>query len=458
MLLEAVQACPDMPELYNTLGLAYDFGNRYDEAQAAYHRAVALAPRNAAFRNNLAASYFRSGKQTAGVAELRRVLESDPDNRTANLNLGSFYLHRKQYPRAVRYFRAAQVERSEDPLALLELTRAYFGAGRAQEARQFAARISRLAGQDARVHFSLGLLLAENGEYRLAADQFEAIPSPERDSSANLNLGMACSKLRQFSSARLAYEEAIRRDPSGPDAYLHLGLDESASGNHGAALDWIAQAHKRAPERSDVSYALAEELIRTRNFDGARALLSTALTRTADDAGLREAWGDLFLNQRRPGDAAPAYLQCLRSEPRRVSARLSLARAYSEMHQSEKAASELRQILSVDSGNAEAKAQLGRLSLEVGQPDAALKWIREALSADPNNASANESLAMLMERQGRPAEARLALEKLVKIAPNNPRFHYLLGRVLSRLQQPEAAKAEFEISRKLGGVGAGGRE
>jgi len=350
------------------------------------------------------------------------------------------------------------VDRSEDPIAILEVPGAYFGAGQAQPARAVAARISQLAGQDARIHFSLGLLLAEHNEYGLAAQQFEAIPAPQRDAAANLNLGMAYSKLRQFAGAHKAYQEAIRLDPSGPDAYLHLGLDASLAGNHEAALDWIGQAHKRAPERPDVSYALAEEWIRTRNFENARTLLSTALDRTADAAGLREAWRDLFLAQHRPEEAAQAYLRCLRSDPRRHSARLSVARAYSELHQNEKAASELRAILRIDPANSEAKARLGRLALEASQPDTAMKWIRQALSVDPNNATANEDLATLMERQGKPAEARPVLERLVRIDPNNPRFHYLLGRVLSKLQQPEAAKAEFEASKKLGGVQSDRRE
>ena len=34
VLLEAAQACPAVPEIHNMLGLAYDFGSQYNDAQA----------------------------------------------------------------------------------------------------------------------------------------------------------------------------------------------------------------------------------------------------------------------------------------------------------------------------------------------------------------------------------------------------------------------------------------
>jgi tetratricopeptide (TPR) repeat protein len=451
LLLSAATVCSNVAEIFDTLGLAYDFDGHLAQAQAAYRKAISISPRTAGFHNNLAASLLRSGNQATGINEFRKALEIDPANKTANLNLGSLYLASKQYELAVRCFQAAQVERSQDPAALLELTGAYFGAGNARAGRNTAERLARIPGLPPAGHFSLGLQLAAHGEYDLAAQQFAAIPASDRDVAADLNLGMAYSKLKRFQEARQAYDDALRQDPSNPDAFLHIGLDAAATGqgHDGAALDWVTQAHAKAPERPDISCALAQELIRAGNFEQAQALLESALADHPDEPGLREAQGNLLLREGRPGEAVEAYLQSLRSEPRRVSARVSLASAYQRLRQSDKATSELEQVLRIDPQNAAAKAQLGHLALDAGQQDAASQWIKRALAADPDNLIANQDMAVLLERAGKPDQAQVILERLANLDPRNSQIHYLLGRVLAQLRRPEEAKAEFELSKKL---------
>lgn len=449
LLVNAARACPNVAEVFDTLGLAYDLGGHFTEGQAAHRKAIAINPRNAGFHNNLAANLLRSGNQATGITEFRKALVIDPVNKTANLNLGSLYLANKKYEFALRCFQAAQVERLQDPVALLELTGAYFGVGNRRAARESAKRIASISGFEPAMHFSLGLLLAEHGEYELAAQQFAAIPAPDRDAASDLNLGMAYSNLRRFQEARAAYENALRRDPSNPDSYYHIGLDAAAAGDHGAALDWIAQAHTKGPDRADISGALAVELTRVGNFERASDLLAYALADHPSDPALLEAEGDLLLQEGHPQEAVAAYLQSLKSEPRRVSARVSLALAYERLRQSDHAMSELQQVLSIDPQNAPAKAQLGHLALEAGQQEAASKWIKQALATDPNNVTANRDMAILLERAGHLGEAQTILEKLVKLNPKNPQFHYLLGRVLAQLRKPEEAKAEFELSKRL---------
>src|SRR5712692_1528650 len=179
LLVTASRRCPDVAEIFDTLGLAYDFDGHPSEAQTAYRKAMSINPRTAGFHNNLAASLLRSGNQAAGMKEFQKALGIDPTNKTANLNLGSLYLATKQYESALRCLQAAQVEQSQDPVALLELTGAYFGAGDARAARDTAGRLAKIPSLQPAVHFSLGLELAAHGEYELAAQQFVAISGPD---------------------------------------------------------------------------------------------------------------------------------------------------------------------------------------------------------------------------------------------------------------------------------------
>ncbi|MGC1906096.1 MAG: tetratricopeptide repeat protein [Candidatus Acidiferrum sp.] len=449
ILVEVGQRCPNVPEMFNSLGLAYDSESRYDEARAAFEQATRLEPKNASFHNNLAASFFRSGKQGSGIAEFEKALELDARNSTARLNLAGIYLEKKQYRRALSYLDTAEIRQSQDPVLLLALTEAYYGAAQTQPARETALRLAHLPGLESKVHFSLGLVLAEHGEYQLAAGQFEAIPAGERDVATEMNLGMAYTRLKNFEAARAAYENAIRMDPRDPEPYYHVGIAESALGKHDAAVDWMTQAHNLASSRPDISLALVEELIHTRNYEQARTVLTVATAAHPNDPSLREALGDLFAAQGQRNDAVKTYQECLQLNQRSVSARLSLARVYEEMGQTENARAALAEVLKLSSRNANAEAQLGRLAFEAGHEEEASSLIKRALAHDPNDLLANEYHARLQLRDGQLSEARQTLERLVQLDPQSSRLHLLLGRVLARLNRPAEAEKEFELSKNL---------
>src|SRR6201987_455230 len=112
LLVEAGPRCPNVPEMFNSLGLAYDSEGKYDEARAAFEQAARLEPTSASFHNNLAASFIRSGKQARGIAEFERALEVDSRNSTARVNLASVYLGEKQYRRALSYLDTAEIRQS----------------------------------------------------------------------------------------------------------------------------------------------------------------------------------------------------------------------------------------------------------------------------------------------------------------------------------------------------------
>ncbi len=449
LLRRSSVACAKDGELFDTLGLAYAFDHHFDQAQAAYEKALALEPNNVIFRNNLASSYIQAGQRAKGMAEMERVLKTDPHNLTANANMGMLYMGEEQYPLAVRSFEAAGAAHSTDAVLVMELSAAYFGAGNAEAGLRTAQQASHLAGTNARIHYSLAVILAQSGEYPQALDEFRFIPAADLDATAHLNLGMTLSKLHRYDEARKAYTDAIRQNPSDPEAYLHIGVDAAAAGDMASAVDWLTQAHDKAPERTEISAALAEVLINTRNFESARSVLGEALRTEPDEPALQEALGDLDLNQDNFSEAAEAYERVIKAVPGDAHAQLALVKCHLGLNQTDEAEKELGAILAADPDNSEAMALRGRLALTVNQPDIALDWIHRALASDPHNLTANEDYASLMLKSGKPEEARTTLAKLVEWSPANPRYHYLLGQALEKTGDSAGAQKEFETSQKL---------
>ena len=449
LLAGAARECPKTAAIFDALGLSYDFQGHSKQAQSAFHQAIALDAKVAGFHDNLAASLIRSGSASAGIAEFHKALALEPSNQTANLNLAALSLAAKRYGAALRFLKAAHADSSQDPSVLLQLVECYFATGDSKAGGDTARHLASFPELEPAIRFSLGLQLAEHGDYELAAPQFAAIPPADRDVAADLNLGMAYSKLGRFAEARAAYDAALRLDPSNPEAFLHIGLDVAQTGDENAALDWMTQASGKAPGRVDIECALVQQLIRVGNFERAQDLLAQALASHKNDPDLSETQGDLLLREGHPDQAAEVYRELLVAQPRRASARISLAKAYQQLQQNDRARHELETALRADTGSAEARAQLGHLELASGRQDAAEEAIKQALAADPSNLTANEDRAVLLVRAGRFSEAESLLHRLAKLDPRNPQIHYQLGKVLAQLQRPDEAQAEFGLSKEL---------
>src|SRR5579885_1807868 len=248
MIRSALAKGPRNAQAYSLLGISYDQQNLYPEAEKAYHKAIALDPNWAGFHNNLAASYLHAGKTTEAIAEFQKALRLDPQNHLAGLNLADYYLNRSDYARSLRYFRQAGADHSQDPAVLFGLAKAYFGARQPQSGLEIAEKLSRLAGADSKVHFSIGLLLAENGRYGEAIRELQAIPPGERDFAVYQNLGLAYVKSGKASEAEGAFEEAMRLNPASPEPYWGLGQIFFSTHRLEQGIYWLSQAHQRAPQ------------------------------------------------------------------------------------------------------------------------------------------------------------------------------------------------------------------
>jgi tetratricopeptide (TPR) repeat protein len=299
------------------------------------------------------------------------------------------------------------------------------------------------------MRFSLGLVLAENGEYKSALTEFSAVPESDRDAAVYMNLGTVFSKLGRFAEAKDAYAKAIRLDPSNPEPYLQIGLNSLKTRNMDEALYWLGQAHDKGPGRTDITQALAEALIQAEHSDRARDLLMAAQDQTPHDPLILQGIGDLNFHLHEDQQALEAYQQCLALDPRRVESRLALARLYERLNRTAEEKTEYEKVLEIDPQNPNAHAGLGHLALQSGSLDLAAHELQSALSQNPNNLQANEDLALLELRQGAFDQARGLYEKLVSFDPKNPSYHYQLGQALLKLGHKEEAQREFTRSQEL---------
>jgi cytochrome c-type biogenesis protein CcmH len=93
-------------------GVSHLRARRYPQAAEAFRQATTLAPNQASYRSALGWALYRqspadSRAVAAGLAELRRAVESEPANPWVRISLGRFYVETGLPDDAIREFEAA---------------------------------------------------------------------------------------------------------------------------------------------------------------------------------------------------------------------------------------------------------------------------------------------------------------------------------------------------------------
>ncbi len=87
MLTESVKADPTLWRSWNGLGQCFDTDQKWEEAEEAYRKALALKPGSAAVHNNLGFSYLLQRKPQEAAAEFVIAVKQDPQLEVAKANL-----------------------------------------------------------------------------------------------------------------------------------------------------------------------------------------------------------------------------------------------------------------------------------------------------------------------------------------------------------------------------------
>ncbi len=173
------------PYIQKGLGVACLRLNKFDDAVAAFRKALTINPYYVDVRNDLGTALILSGKREEGRKEFLTAF-NDPTNPTPDLsarNLGQAYLEEKNFGEAATWFRSSLGRNKALVAAYSGLADALVGLGRPEEA----------------------VPALETG--------LKEVPgNPE----LLLTLGDLLYKTGRLSDARSKLEEAARLDPAGP--------------------------------------------------------------------------------------------------------------------------------------------------------------------------------------------------------------------------------------------------
>jgi Flp pilus assembly protein TadD len=228
---------------------------------------------------------FQQGDYEGAAEVFRSVTESEPDNVTAYVSLGTAYLRLNRLSEAVRAFRKAIDLDDRDANAHLGLGQTYQLSGDHASAIDELTTALRLAPSNPVASYSLALVYEATGDTDLEIEMLE------RTIASDPKYSLAEAKLGEVYLANGMYEQAIaplRAAAEGrvPIAHIHARLAEAyyRSGNLESAENQLRLEIAENPKSPSPRAVLAQILIEQRRFGEARNELGTAISLTGDEA------------------------------------------------------------------------------------------------------------------------------------------------------------------------------
>lgn len=237
---------------------------------------------------------------------------------------------------------------------------------------------------------------------------------------------------------------------------LRRGLERLRDGEFADAEAHFARAHRMAPDRAEVCFALGRERLRRGDLDQAEVLLRQAWLSDSSLVSAAAFLARCLGVERRDFAAAHAVLEEAFARHGRVA---PLAVVAAEILLEEGRAPAARELAEeVLAGSPEgardaARALLARVHnqegldrVAAGEPEAALFAFRRAAALDEDWSAPTSNLGAAFEAIGRPERAKTAYEQALAIDPDSQVARFNLARLLHERGETRAALTALETA------------
>ena len=445
-MLDELQRNPASVDGYNLLGIIDSDGQDYPDALAAFQKALQLAPNSTKTHNNLGNMYIAQKRMDLAESEFKTVLRLDPGNQDGNYNLGVLLMTKGSPAAAIPYF--VRVHPANLPTRF-NLIRACLQSKRTAEALRMAATISAKNKNDVQVHFSLGVLLASEKQYKPAQLELETADVLQPGTFEILyNLGEDLLHNGEYSKADLELTRALKLKPESAETLFLLAQAYRNESRPLDALDLLVRAHKLAPDSVDIVFLMAQIGISQHYYEDAIPLLESGLQIAPQRSDLRTALGESYYVSGKVDKAIEEFKRLTEAEPSAHSY-LFLGLSYTHLGRFDEAKQSFQNGLKLDPRNSSCLFNLGYIAERQGDSAGAAAIFQKVLLSNPNFPDALLELAKLRTGSKRFPEAAELLRRYVRVSPSPATGYYQLAMVERSLHQTAAADRDLQLFQTL---------
>ena len=444
--LDQLKRHPSSVEGYNLLGIIQTDQQDSTAALTSFQKALQLNTRSTKTHNNIGNFYIAQQQPDLAEKEFRAVLRLDPANSEANYNLGVLLMMKGSPANAIPHFERVRPVTSA---ARVNLIRAYFEAKRPADALHTATELSEQSKNDVQVHFSLGVLLASEKQYKPAQLELEKADALQPETFEIVyNLGQVLVRNGDYSKAQVILSRALKLKPDSPETMYLLAQTYNNQSRPLDALDLLLRAHKLAPENTDVIFLMAQVGMSQNYYEDAIPLLESGLQIAPRRADLRAALGESYFMAGKVERAIEEFKKLLETEnSARSYAFLGLS--YRNLGRFDEAREYFQQGLKLDPQNSTCLFNLGFIAERQGDSAAAETLFQQTLKSNPEFPDALLELANIRIAARRFPEAEDLLRKYVRVSPDATNGYYKLAIVERNLHETAAADRDLNVFKTL---------
>ena len=280
------------PDAWRELGELYSFAGNYQKAEAAFHKGLALDPKNALLHQDLGNALMKVGesdqsqtdrtllKQAEG--EFRQAVNLDPSLGSAHRDLGLVLRDEGKPEEAVQELRHAAALLPSDSAVHYQLSRALRRAGKPEEAAE-EADLSEQLGTKAKESQQVlalaneGLSLVQHGRAQEGLVKIKkALQMDPENLTAQFNYALALRQEGRYDDSITHLQKVLQLETDMPAAHYQLGCDYFQKGLYREAVSSFRKAAKLIPGTAAVHNGLGIALARSGDAAGATAELVLA--------------------------------------------------------------------------------------------------------------------------------------------------------------------------------------
>jgi Flp pilus assembly protein TadD len=287
---QVLESNPNSAETWNALGVVLNREERFQDAAAAFQKAVQFAPQVEGLKLNLGIALFRANQFSEAAKQLEKV-QSQPQARQL---LALALVETGDYNRAIGLLR--ELTRDSDDVSLhLALATAYTRVHRNADSEAAIAHMLSVVPDTAALHVALAKAYEQSfdaehalAEYRKAAHNDPALQG------VHLETGRLLWKDRKFDEAEPEFYAELKNNPAAIEAKYYLGAIYLYRGDTARAVPLLKEFVDAKPGEKNGQVELGRALLKENRYSEAISSFQKALALGPEDPNVHYLLGQAY--------------------------------------------------------------------------------------------------------------------------------------------------------------------
>ena len=290
-------------------------------AGAEFAKALALSPKDATLRLNLATLYLQADRVREARELAEKAVEVAPSNATAHLVLGRAYFAGGEEEKAAQEFEAAAKLDPQDGAPLLALGQLRLFQHRTPQAEEALRRAIQISPNLGPANATLAQILMSEGKSSEARSLLEkSVALDPQDWQSQYQLAVLLNQAGETARATELLEKVLRANPDFPGAREQLAAGLLRRGDAKGATALAEKMIAQNPQAPEGHRIMAMALWKERDYDSSLAEAALALAADPDSGAMLTLQAIALWQLNRKKDSQMAFRQAAKVEPQVASA------------------------------------------------------------------------------------------------------------------------------------------